>query len=130
MNTLPQRGEAKAVICVIRVVSEAQVVFADWVGAYPWGPEQNQGCQRERLPKPRWDPILRIFCLQALGAVMEQQRAHDRDRTWAEWMRAANAGDEIAYRRLLEALAPFLRQVVRRGFCSKHSSPIPRVTLR
>ena len=47
---------------------------------------------------------------------MEQQRAHDRDRTWAEWMRAANAGDEIAYRRLLEALAPFLRQVVRRGF--------------
>ena len=47
---------------------------------------------------------------------MEQQRAHDRDRTWAEWMRAANAGDEIAYRRLLEALAPVLRQVVRRGF--------------
>ena len=46
---------------------------------------------------------------------MEQQR-HDRDRTWAEWMRAANAGDEIAYRRLLEALAPLLRQVVRRGF--------------
>ena len=47
---------------------------------------------------------------------MEQQRAHDRDRTWAEWMRAANAGDEIAYRRLLEALAPLLRQVVQRGF--------------
>ena len=47
---------------------------------------------------------------------MEQQRARDRDRIWAEWMRAANAGDEIAYRRLLEALAPLLRQVVRRGF--------------
>ena len=47
---------------------------------------------------------------------MEQQRAHDRERTWAEWMRAANAGDEIAYRRLLEALAPLLRQVVLRGF--------------
>jgi RNA polymerase sigma-70 factor (ECF subfamily) len=31
-------------------------------------------------------------------------------------MRAANAGDEIAYRRLLEALAPFLRQAVERGF--------------
>ena len=46
---------------------------------------------------------------------MEQQRAHERDRIWAEWMRAANAGDEIAYRRLLEALAPFLGQVVRRG---------------
>src|SRR6478736_3831257 len=47
---------------------------------------------------------------------MEQQRTHDRDRTWADWMRAANAGDEIAYRRLLEALAPVLRQIVRRGF--------------
>jgi RNA polymerase sigma-70 factor, ECF subfamily len=47
---------------------------------------------------------------------MEQQRAHDRDRTWAEWMRAANDGDPIAYRRLLEALAPFLGHVVRRGF--------------
>jgi RNA polymerase sigma factor (sigma-70 family) len=47
---------------------------------------------------------------------MEQQRAHDRDRIWAGWMRAANAGDEIAYRRLLEALAPLLRQVVRCNF--------------
>src|SRR5262245_11659938 len=47
---------------------------------------------------------------------MEQQRAQDRDRIWAGWMRAANAGDEISYRRLLEALTPLLRQVVRRGF--------------
>jgi RNA polymerase sigma-70 factor (ECF subfamily) len=31
-------------------------------------------------------------------------------------MRAANARDDIAYRRLLEALAPFLRQIVRRSF--------------
>ena len=45
-----------------------------------------------------------------------QQHVRDRDRTWAGWMRAANAGDDIAYRRLLEALAPLLRQVVRRGF--------------
>jgi RNA polymerase sigma-70 factor (ECF subfamily) len=30
-------------------------------------------------------------------------------------MRAANAGDGVAYRRLLEALAPFLRALVRRG---------------
>ena len=35
---------------------------------------------------------------------------------WADWMRAANAGDSGAYRRLLEALAPFLRKVVRQGF--------------
>jgi RNA polymerase sigma-70 factor, ECF subfamily len=47
---------------------------------------------------------------------MEQQRIHDRDRIWADWMRSANDGDEIAYRRLLEALVPFLRAVVRRGF--------------
>ncbi|MGB7915625.1 MAG: sigma factor, partial [Rhodomicrobium sp.] len=31
-------------------------------------------------------------------------------------MRAANAGDNQAYRRLLEALTPFLRMVVRQGF--------------
>src|SRR5262252_10320121 len=47
---------------------------------------------------------------------MEQQRAHDRDRIWDGWMRAANVGDDIAYRRLLEALAAFLRQIVRRSF--------------
>ncbi len=43
---------------------------------------------------------------------------HDREQIWAGWMRAANAGDEIAYRRLLEVLAPFLRPIVRRGFAS------------
>jgi len=47
---------------------------------------------------------------------MEQQGTHDRDRIWVGWMRAANAGDEIAYRHLLEALAPFLRHLVRGGF--------------
>lgn len=31
-------------------------------------------------------------------------------------MRAANAGDDIAYRHLLEALAPFLRQIVQGSF--------------
>ena len=40
----------------------------------------------------------------------------DRERIWTGWMRAANAGDGIAYRRLLEALAPLLRQIVRRSF--------------
>ena len=35
---------------------------------------------------------------------------------WAGWMRAANAGDNGAYRRLLEALAPFLRKVAAQGF--------------
>lgn len=35
---------------------------------------------------------------------------------WADWMRAANAGDSGAYRRLLEAVVPFLRQLARHGF--------------
>ncbi len=35
---------------------------------------------------------------------------------WAGWMRAANAGDNGAYRRLLGALAPFLRKVAAQGF--------------
>lgn len=34
---------------------------------------------------------------------------------WAGWMRAANAGDSGAYRRLLESLAPFLRALASRG---------------
>ena len=38
------------------------------------------------------------------------------DAQWAGWMRAANAGDSQAYRRLLEALAPFLRMIVGQGF--------------
>jgi RNA polymerase sigma-70 factor (ECF subfamily) len=33
----------------------------------------------------------------------------------ADWMRAANRGDSLAYRRLLDALAQRLRPVVRRG---------------
>ena len=45
-----------------------------------------------------------------------QQHVRDREWIWAGWMRAANIGDDVAYRRLLEALAPLLRQVVRHGF--------------
>ena len=41
---------------------------------------------------------------------------HDRERIWTGWMRAANTGDDIAYRRLLDALAPLLRQIVSRSF--------------
>lgn len=37
---------------------------------------------------------------------------NDRERPWAAWMAAACAGDAGAYRRLLGALAPFLRAVV------------------
>lgn len=38
---------------------------------------------------------------------------NDRERDWAAWMAAASEGDAAAYRRLLEALAPFLRAVAR-----------------
>ncbi len=41
---------------------------------------------------------------------------------WADWMRAANAGDNGAYKRLLEALAPFLRRLVRQGFAKTGQS--------
>ena len=37
----------------------------------------------------------------------------DRNLDWHAWMTAALKGDQIAYRRLLEALAPFLRSVAR-----------------
>ncbi|WP_323181426.1 sigma-70 family RNA polymerase sigma factor [Kaistia algarum] len=33
---------------------------------------------------------------------------------WRDWMKAANRGDETAYRRLLSALAPVIRAMVRR----------------
>ena len=39
----------------------------------------------------------------------------DRESEWAGLMRSAIAGDEAAYRRLLFALAPWLRAIARRG---------------
>ena len=39
-----------------------------------------------------------------------------RDAQWSDWMRAAIAGDESAYRKLLTELSQVLRGVVRRGF--------------
>ena len=39
----------------------------------------------------------------------------ERESEWADWMRAANAGDAAAYQRLLKALAPVLRSVAQRG---------------
>ncbi|GLK67222.1 sigma-70 family RNA polymerase sigma factor [Hansschlegelia plantiphila] len=43
---------------------------------------------------------------------------NDRERQWALWMKAADAGDASAYRRLLGELATFLRAVVRRRSAS------------
>jgi RNA polymerase sigma-70 factor (ECF subfamily) len=37
----------------------------------------------------------------------------DKERDWSAWMMSALAGDEAAYRRLLGAVAPFLRAVAR-----------------
>lgn len=39
---------------------------------------------------------------------------NERELDWATWMRAAEAGDTRAYRRLLDELSVFLRRVVRR----------------
>lgn len=39
----------------------------------------------------------------------------DSENQWATWMRAANAGDNGAYRRLLESLTPFLRALAIRS---------------
>ena len=50
------------------------------------------------------------------------KRVRGEEAQWADWMRAANAGDNGAYRRLLEALAPFLRRLVRQGFAKTGQS--------
>jgi RNA polymerase sigma-70 factor (ECF subfamily) len=42
----------------------------------------------------------------------------DREAEWSGLMRSALAGDEAAYRRLLSAIAPWLRAVARRGLGS------------
>jgi RNA polymerase sigma-70 factor (ECF subfamily) len=44
---------------------------------------------------------------------MDQREQHDC--AWAQLMRAANAGDAPAYRRLLESIAPVLRAQIRNG---------------
>jgi RNA polymerase sigma-70 factor (ECF subfamily) len=46
----------------------------------------------------------------------------DREAEWAELMRLAMAGDEAAYRRLLTALAPWLRALARRGLARSGNS--------
>lgn len=45
----------------------------------------------------------------------------DREVEWAAWMRAANAGDGAAYRRLLAALAPYVRGAAQR-LCRRHGA--------
>ncbi|MDB5509444.1 MAG: polymerase ECF-type sigma factor [Hyphomicrobiales bacterium] len=45
-----------------------------------------------------------------------------RDDEWADWMRAGIAGDTVAYRRLLEALSPVLRQMARNGLARAGAS--------
>jgi len=42
--------------------------------------------------------------------------ARTREETWTDWMRSAIDGDAVAYRRLLDALTPFLRAAATRGF--------------
>ncbi len=57
----------------------------------------------------------------------------ERETHWAELMRAANAGDAAAYRRLLKDLAPVLRAAARRGFvragCDADAEDVVQETL-
>lgn len=58
----------------------------------------------------------------------------DRERRWAQWMRAALAGDGAAYERLLREIAPAIRVVVRRrlarlGAAEAESEDIVQETL-
>ncbi|BBK30352.1 RNA polymerase sigma-70 factor (ECF subfamily) [Stella humosa] len=46
---------------------------------------------------------------------VSQRAANEREAQWSAWMRAADDGDDAAYRRFLEALAPAIRSVVRQG---------------
>lgn len=52
----------------------------------------------------------------------DRQEAARREALWAEWMRAARAGDAAAYRRVLQAVAPYLRALARRG-CQRAGLP-------
>jgi RNA polymerase sigma-70 factor, ECF subfamily len=45
------------------------------------------------------------------------------DEDWTELMRSANAGDGVAYHRLLKAVAPVLRAAARRGLARAGQSP-------
>ncbi len=45
-----------------------------------------------------------------------------REAEWANWMKAAIAGDAVAYRRLLEGVTPYLRGLARRG-CERYGVP-------
>lgn len=43
---------------------------------------------------------------------------HPREQEWSAWMAAALNGDEVAYRRFLEAVTPHLRMLARRRLAS------------
>lgn len=52
------------------------------------------------------------------------QDVKNKEVEWAGLMRAANAGDTHAYRRVLEALAPVIRSTVHHGFARWGSAPV------
>ncbi|MBI3677513.1 MAG: sigma-70 family RNA polymerase sigma factor [Proteobacteria bacterium] len=53
--------------------------------------------------------------------------AKSREAEWAAWMRAGLAGDMAAYRRLLQALTPALRGLVRRGLTQSGNADVEDV---
>lgn len=49
-----------------------------------------------------------------------------REEEWAAWMRAAMAGDTLAYHRFLKAITPYLRSIARRR-CDQFGAPASEV---
>jgi RNA polymerase sigma factor (sigma-70 family) len=45
---------------------------------------------------------------------MDKDAAAERERLWSQWMSAAQAGDAAAYQRLLRAILPLVRAMLRR----------------
>jgi RNA polymerase sigma-70 factor (ECF subfamily) len=45
---------------------------------------------------------------------MVSERAAEQEQRWSAWMRSAQAGDRLAYTRLLSAVTPFVRSLARR----------------
>ena len=58
-------------------------------------------------------------------------RLEDREKDWAVLMRAGNAGNSAAYRRLLVQLTPALRAFAGRGLARAGASRLtPRISCR
>ncbi len=75
--------------------------------------EFTEACNKEGDRSRCCDWTKLRVTLWARAAKQQVARVKNREMEWAEWMRRGLGGDEASYRRLLEALAPALRAIVR-----------------